>query len=76
MVFIDGKADWITVSDMNAVPFIPNAIAALGIAERSPSFRNEHVMRWKLVDGLTEITMFPMQVPTVNYAYIIVSTSH
>ncbi len=73
IVFVRGKADWITVSALSAVPFTPKAIAALGLKETPPSFANSHVLRWKTLPGLLEVAIFPGKT-NCDYAYIEVLT--
>lgn len=76
VVFIDGKADWITVSDMNGAPFSPPAITALGLPETRPGHRNKYSMRWNDISEIKQVSIFPAPLSTVDYAYIIVATSH
>jgi hypothetical protein len=40
VVFINGKADWITVEGIDSVPFSKSALTVLGLKEANPSFKN------------------------------------
>lgn len=73
IVFVKGKADWITVGALAEVPFAPKALEALGLKETPPSFGNRHVMRWKTLPGLLEVAIFPGQ-KNCDYAYVEVFT--
>lgn len=73
IVFVSGKADWITISALRDVPFGPKALESLGLKEAPPSFGNAHVLRWKTFPGLLEVAIFPGQ-KNCDYAYIEVFT--
>jgi hypothetical protein len=46
--FMKGKANYITVNGLDAIPFGPAAIQALGFPASKPSFANEQItMRWE-----------------------------
>lgn len=69
IVFIDGKADWITVHEPG-VRFDQDAIAALGLAVRKPDFSNAFTMRWKGVGGYREVAAFPGAGNEVDYLHV------
>lgn len=69
IVFIDGKADWITVNDMAALPYSEDSLAALGLPVVSPAFRGQDSLRWGSIAGLREVTFFSSG-ESVWYAYI------
>jgi len=73
IIFINGKADWITVNGLDQVPFTDAGIARLGFSKKSPAFRSPVVMRWKGLPGVLEVSMFKGQTGT-DYAYIKVKT--
>lgn len=73
IIFIDGKADWITVNRLEQVPFTDAGIVRLGFGEKSPVFRSPVVMRWNGLPGVLEVSMFKGQTGT-DYAYIKVKT--
>lgn len=73
IVFINGKADWITVNTFGDAPYTPNTLAVLGLPVREASFRNSSVMRWNHLAGLLEVELFPEK-NHVSYAYIKVTT--
>jgi hypothetical protein len=71
VVFTSGKANLITISDLESVPFTSSAITALGLPISRPSFASEHVLRWKDVQGISEISICRGQ-KGCDFAYIIV----
>ena len=73
IVFIEGKADWIKISDLNDAPYSAETLTMLGIEQKSPSFSNENVIRWTNIPGLLEVSIFPAQ-ESVSYAYIKTAT--
>lgn len=73
IIFINGKADWITVNDLTQIPFTDAGITRLGFGEKSPAFRSPAVMRWNGLPGVLEVSMFKGQAGT-DYAYIKVKT--
>lgn len=79
IVFINGKADWITIEAMDNVALDSSALTALGLKPKEFSFADENVMRWDSIPGFIEISIFPVWVngkraPGVDYAYIKTST--
>jgi len=73
IVFIDGRADLITVSGLDSVPFNILALEHLGLNISTPTFSNSFVIRWKSIQGLREVSIFSSPVGT-RYAYIKVTT--
>lgn len=69
VVFIAGKADWITVEALDDAPYSADALPLLGFEKTNPSFSDENVMRWNNVHGFREISIFPLQ-SSIDYAYI------
>ena len=73
IVFIAGKADWITVNALDDVPYSKNALPFLGLEASTPSFANKFVMRWSGVSNLIDVSIFPSE-GQVSYAYIKTAT--
>jgi len=73
IVFIKGKADWITVEGIDNVPFSKSALSALGLKEKSPSFKNNFTLRWEPIQGLLSVSVFKGASKS-DYAYIKVKT--
>ncbi|MHB1183682.1 MAG: hypothetical protein ACYC4A_03135 [Desulfobulbia bacterium] len=73
VVFISGKADWITINALDSAPYSAEALPLLGLEKASASFSNDFVMRWSGVPGLLEVSIFPAQ-GHVDYAYIKTAT--
>lgn len=73
IVFIKGKADWITVEGIDHIPFSKSALIAIGLKEASPSFSNNFTLRWNSIQGLMEVSIFKGASKS-DYAYIKVKT--
>lgn len=73
IVYIGGKADWITVNSLEQVPFTETAITRLGFSQKAPSFRSPIVIRWNDLPGVVEVSVFKGQTGS-DYAYIKVKT--
>lgn len=58
VVFIKGKADWITIEDIDGIPYSKDALKVLGLKSVSPSFSNDIVIRWESIQGLREVSIF------------------
>jgi hypothetical protein len=69
IVFINGKADWITIEGIDNIPFNINALKSIGIAPTKPSFKNGFTLRWSDIQGLKEVSLFK-GVTNSDYAYI------
>ena len=66
IVFVDGKAEWITLNDMSNIPFSGRALSALGLPNRDPEIANQFVIRWSNIPGIKGLSLFP------NYVLVIV----
>lgn len=73
IVFINGKADWITVGGLDGVPYNESALSALGLKPSRPTVANFNVLRWTNVPGFVEIAVFP-STAGIDYAYIKTTT--
>ncbi len=75
ILFINGKADWITINDVSKYPLDENNIKLLGYPKSSPSFSNPStVIRWSNVDGIKEIDFFNNGSGKIEYIYVKVKT--
>lgn len=74
IVFIDGKADWITIYPKEKVHFSVEALTALGLEVRGSDFRNDNEIRWGKHVKYHEISAFGGQNDSVWYYYIKVKT--
>ncbi len=57
VVFIAGKADWITVNDLGETKLDPAALGRLGLPASTPLVRSEAQLGWKDVAGLKEVSL-------------------
>ena len=57
VVFIAGKADWITVNELGETPFKPAALGRLGLPASTPLLSSEAQLGWKDVAGLKEVSL-------------------
>lgn len=73
IIFINKKADWITVEAIDNIPFNENAISALGLKTGKPSFSSSNALRWESKQNLLEVSIFK-GVSNCDYAYIKVQT--
>jgi hypothetical protein len=73
IVYINGKADWITVNDLNGVPFDESATKALGLDLAKPTFKGPMAIRWEPAGKLASVAVFELE-GKVGYAYIKVAT--
>ncbi len=69
IVFINNKADWITVEGIDQVSFSISAINALGLKVVTPSFSNNFILRWSSIQGLREVSIFK-GTSLCGYAYV------
>lgn len=59
IVFIEDKADWITINDMKSTKFENCSIDKLGDFNCiNRDFKSDEVMRWNNVNGFNEIAFF------------------
>lgn len=58
IIFIQDKADWITVDKLKGIPFDRTAPRMLGLNLQEPTFENEYMMRWSSALGLKEVQLF------------------
>lgn len=75
VVFVEGKADWISVYELSPLPFAPTSLPALGLPRTDPAWRNAKVMRWTGISGLSEVSFFRGESHSVDYAYVCAFTS-
>lgn len=73
IVYIQSKADWITVEGIDSVDFGPSALMSLGLKAVPPSFKNELTMWWHSISGMKELSLFKGTSKS-DYAYIKVKT--
>lgn len=55
VVFIDGRADWMTVADFGETPFTPAAVKRMGLPEAPPAARDGEQMQWSDLAGLKSV---------------------
>jgi len=69
IVFIKGRADWITVEGIDDVAFNSSALESIGLQTQNPTFKNNFTMRWSGISGLREVSIFKGGA-NCDYAYI------
>ncbi len=69
IVFINEKADWITIEGIDNIPFNQNSLKSIGITPAKPNFKNNFTLRWSSIQGLKEVSVFK-GVTNSDYAYI------
>ncbi|MEO6132121.1 MAG: hypothetical protein ABIQ02_09755 [Saprospiraceae bacterium] len=71
VVFMSGKADWITVNHMYSVDYNSHAILeALAIHYAEPFMNNERVIKWNDFDGFDELSVFSDGKEKASYAFL------
>ncbi len=73
IVFINGLADWITVEDIDDVPFNKKAITSVGLEESHPVKTTDWELRWENLQGFRSISLFKGKSMS-DYIYIKVKT--
>jgi len=75
IVYVNGKADWITVFGRGRLPFGPAVLPALGLPSAEPTFSNPAaVIRWETIPGIRELSVFPGGNGWAHYVYVLVNT--
>lgn len=74
IVFIKGKADWITVHAVAGRPYGPEIIELLGFKPTAPTFSTQHTIRWKNLDGILEANVAPGLPGQVQFVHFKVAT--
>lgn len=69
VVFIAGVADWITISNLEHVPFNADALNVIGLKKVQPASAMPAVIRWDSVPGFLSVSLFKGSVGS-DYAYI------
>jgi hypothetical protein len=73
VVFIGGIADWITISNLEDLPFNVEALKALGLNAARPSATKPTVIQWESIPGFLSVSLFKGNMGS-DYAYIKVKT--
>lgn len=69
IVFINGKADWITVEGLDDKPFTSATLKHLGLRPVKATFSNAFTLRWESLQGLRSVSLFKAG-NNADYAYI------
>ncbi|WAS96370.1 hypothetical protein [Nannocystis punicea] len=75
VVYHNGLSDWITVSGLGDIAFAPESLPKFGFPATSPSFQDEHVIRWLNLGEIREISLFSGQGGASDYLYVKTLTS-
>lgn len=73
IIFISGKADWITLEGIDTLRFNKSALNSIGIKPQAPSFTNNFTMRWEPLQGMRSVSLFGAGI-NADYFYIKVYT--
>ncbi|MGZ8251253.1 MAG: hypothetical protein ACXWT7_02835 [Methylophilaceae bacterium] len=73
VVFIDNKADRITVEALDQVALAQDVLPALGLKTIPPAFQDARTAKWTHIHGILEITAFQAD-QRVDYALVKVRT--
>lgn len=73
LIFANNRVSRAEIHALGNLAFSPSSIAALGLKPKSPDFRSKAVIRWKGIEGLKEVNVFPDGNDRTSYAYVVVS---
>lgn len=73
IVFIEGVADWITINNLEDIPFNADALKALGLNKSHPSATRPTVIRWDSIPGFLSVSLFKGSIGC-EYAYVKIKT--
>lgn len=75
IIFINEKADWITINNLSEYDFDEENIEIFGLTKAEPEFKNpQDLIRWKNIEGINEISIFNDSFGKISYAYIKTAT--
>ncbi len=75
IVYINGKADWITINNLDKYDYNEKAIELVGIKQKvSPDFQNNTVIRFLNHNEFNELAIFENGKGKISYIYIKVKT--
>ncbi|GAA4028758.1 hypothetical protein GCM10022409_11070 [Hymenobacter glaciei] len=74
VLFINGKADWITINNVSGFDLNSGSIKLLGLPSVQPAFTSSSVVRWTNIKGIKEISFFNNGSDKIDYIYIKVKT--
>lgn len=69
IVYINGKADWITITLKNGT-FDKTALGIIGLPIADPTFSSQNVLRWENYEGIRDLSLFSKPDGTIDYFYI------
>ncbi|SHG27483.1 hypothetical protein [Flavobacterium defluvii] len=75
IIFVNGKADWITINNLLEYDLTEDNIEILGLQFTTSYFNNpQNLIRWKNIENINEINFFSDGSGRISYAYIKVQT--
>lgn len=73
VVYINDKADWITLNKTSELDFKPETLTMLGLENAKPTWSNENEIRWQNIQGL-RLVQFSPSGEKIFFIYVKVST--
>jgi preprotein translocase subunit SecG len=71
IVFINNKADWVTINLDSTQELKENSIKLIGLPETKPSLNNKSILtRWENIENIKEISFFDNGSGKIEYIYI------
>lgn len=70
IVFINGKADWITINNLSKYDYSEKAIELIGVVPTTPYFSNNFAIRFKKANEYNEVSIFENGNKKISYIYI------
>lgn len=74
IVYIKGKADWITINQIQELTFHPDVIKAFGFTPTAPDFANDGIFRWEKLQNIKSFSVFSDTKGKCDYAYLRATT--
>jgi hypothetical protein len=75
IIYINGKADWITINNVSDHELNDKNIELLGLPASAPAFNNAaSVIRWEAVEGINTISFFNNGSGKIDYVNIKTAT--
>lgn len=70
IVFINNKADWITINNLRLYGFDEGILNFLGLSTKQPSNKNQNFIRWQNLENIKEINVYNNGNNNIDYIYI------
>lgn len=73
VIFINGKADWITINELSTFALSPSILSQFGLPSSKPSTSNASSISWDSIPGFSSVDLFGFG-GQADYLYVKVKT--